>query len=154
MLNTLEQQQIDEELRHNAVPRGAVPEALKIVQRHRGWVSNEAVADVAAYLGLTRDEVDSVATGYSNIFRQPVGRHVIRLCRSVSCWLTGLNPLYARLRDELGIDYGQTTADGRFTLLPAVCLGACDRGPALMIDDDLYGPLTPETVMVVLEPYA
>jgi NADH-quinone oxidoreductase subunit E len=87
------------------------------------------------------------------IFRRPVGRHVILLCDSVSCWIMGANPLRAQLGALLGIGPGATTADGRFTLLPCACLGACDRAPALMIDDDLHVDLTPEKIAELLERY-
>ena len=153
MLTEQEQQAIAEELRHYPQPRAAVSEALKIVQRHRGWVSDESVRDIAAALSLTPDEVDSVATCYSMIFRRPVGRHVILLCDSVSCWIMGANPLQAQLSAVLGIGPGETTADGRFTLLPCACLGACDRAPALMIDDDLHVDLTPEKIGELLGRY-
>ncbi|MGB7538582.1 MAG: NADH-quinone oxidoreductase subunit NuoE [Anaerolineales bacterium] len=112
-------------------------DALKIVQRRRGWISNEALRDVAAYLGVTAEELEQVATFYSLIFRRQVGRHVIRLCDSVSCWIMGYGNLYAELTEKIGIRFGETSADGRFTLLPSSCLGACDHAPALMIDDDL-----------------
>jgi len=154
MLSEQEQQAIAEELRHYPQPRAAVSEALKIVQRHRGWVSDESVGAIAALLGLTPDEVDSVATCYSMIFRRPVGRHVILFCDSVSCWIMGANPLQAQLGAMLGIGPGETTADGRFTLLPCACLGACDRAPAMMIDDDLHVDLVPEKLGELLERYA
>ena len=153
MLTEKEKELIGEELRHYPQPRAAVSEALKIVQRHRGWVSDESVRDIAVALGLTPDEVDSVATFYSMIFRRPVGRHVILFCDSVSCWILGANPLQAQLGARLGIRPGETTADGRFTLLPCACLGACDRAPAMMIDDDLHVELTPEKIEEALARY-
>jgi len=116
-------------------------EALKIVQTHRRWVSDDQVRDIAELLGLSTTEVDSVATFYSLIFRQPVGRHVILMCDSVSCWLLGYKRLLAHLKKGYGLEFGQTTADGCFTLLPAACLGACDQAPAMMIDGELHGRL-------------
>ena len=153
MLSELEQREIDEASGENARQEAVVPEALKIVQRYRGWVSDEGVADVAAYLGMTRDEVDSIATAYNVIFRRPVGRHVILLCNSVSCWIVDYPVIYAHLKDTLGIDFGQTTADGRFTLLPSVCLGACDHAPAMLIDRELFGDLTAGKVDEILKKY-
>ena len=82
-----------------------------------------------------------------------MGRHVIRVCDSVSCWIVGYEQIRDHLRQRLQVEFGQTTADGRFTLLPIVCLGACDRAPAMMIDEDLYGNLTPEAVDAILERY-
>jgi NADH-quinone oxidoreductase subunit E len=138
MLTEEERTEIAAELLRYPERRAACIEALKIVQRRRGWVSDESLREVAALLGMTPDELDGVGTFYNLIFRQPVGRHVILLCDSVSCWIMGYERLKADLTARLGIGFGQSTSDGRFTLLPIVCLGACDRAPTLMIDEDLY----------------
>lgn len=150
MLSEEERQEIEKHLEHYAQRRAAGPEALVIVQRRRGWISDEALADVAATVEMTPDELDEVASFYNLIFRKPVGKHVILLCDSVSCWILGYESLYRHLVERLGIEFGQTTADGRFTLLPTVCLGACDHAPAMMIDDQLYGDLTPAKIDVIL----
>lgn len=141
MLSPEEIREIEHEL--SIVPKreSACIEALKAVQRHRGWVSDEGIRDVADYLGMSADEVDSVATFYNLIYRHPVGRHVILHCDSVSCWIMGGETLRDRLTKVLGIRHGETTKDGRFTLLPIQCLGTCDRAPALMIDNDLHRDL-------------
>ncbi len=153
MLTEKEIQEITTELAHAATKASASVEALNIVQRHRGWVSDEAVKDVAEMLDMTTDELDAVATFYSFIFRRPVGRHVVLVCDSISCWVMGYNPLLDMLKTKLGIGFGDTTEDKRFTLLPISCLGACDRAPALMIDEDLYGPVTPEMMEEMLVKY-
>jgi NADH-quinone oxidoreductase subunit E len=153
MLNEKETQEINSELAHCATKASASVEALNIVQRHRGWVSDEAVKGVAAMLDMTPDELDAVATFYSFIFRKPVGRHVILICDSISCWVMGYHPLLDRLETRLGITFGGTTEDKRFTLLPISCLGACDRAPAFMVDDDLYGPVSPEMMDEILRKY-
>ncbi|HET8699231.1 MAG TPA: NADH-quinone oxidoreductase subunit NuoE, partial [Gammaproteobacteria bacterium] len=111
--------------------RAACVDALKIVQRRRGWVADEPLRGIAALLGMSVDDLDAVATFYNLIYRRPVGRHVVHVCDSVSCWLMGADDVAARIRDELGARYGETTADGRLTVLPIPCLGACDRAPAL-----------------------
>jgi NADH-quinone oxidoreductase subunit E len=151
MLSDVERQEIETELQHYEHKRAACIEALKIVQRHQGWVSDESIRDIAALLEMTPDELDSVATFYNLIFRKPVGKHVILLCDSVSCWIMGYVRLREHLQARLGIRLGETTADGRFTLLPIVCLGTCDHAPALMIDNELYRDLDPEKLDVVLE---
>ncbi|MBI5091210.1 MAG: NADH-quinone oxidoreductase subunit NuoE [Candidatus Hydrogenedentes bacterium] len=133
--------------------QAAAIEALKIVQRHRGWVDDASVGDIAAVLNMTPDEVDSVATFYNLIYRRPVGRHVIRVCSSVSCYVMGYASLREHLRARWGIALGETTKDGRFTLIPNQCLGACDHAPTLMIDDDLHHDLTPESIDAILEKY-
>ena len=129
----------------------AVPEALRIVQDARGWVDDQSVRDIAELLEVSPEAVDDVATFYSLIYRRPVGRHVILLCDSISCWLTGFTDVRAHLREKLGIDFGQTTPDGRFTLLPAACLGHCEQAPAMMIDRTIYGNLTPQRIEQALE---
>ena len=126
MLTTEEQKEIEAEMTHYPVKESVCIDALKIVQRHRGWVSDDTLQDVAQFLQMSVDQLDSVATFYNLIFRKPVGRHVIFYCDSVSCWLLGCNRLRDDLSDKLGIRPGQTTPDGKFTLLPIVCLGACD----------------------------
>jgi NADH-quinone oxidoreductase subunit E len=146
-------QEINAELAHCVTKASVSVDALNIVQRHRGWVSDEDLKDVARILEMTPDELDAVATFYSFIFRRPVGRHVILVCDSISCWVMGYNPLLDIIKKSLGIDFGETTGDKRFTLLPISCLGACDRAPAMMVGDDLYGPVTPELMEEILGKY-
>jgi NADH-quinone oxidoreductase subunit E len=126
---------------------------MKIVQRYRGWLSDESIREIAEFLGMSPDDLDSVATFYNLIYRKPVGRHVILLCNSVSCWIMGYDRLRERLCRRLGIQLGETTADGRFTLLPIVCLGTCDHAPALLLDNDLHRDLSPDSVEQILESY-
>lgn len=126
-------------------------DALKIAQRSRGWVSDETLRAVAAHLDMTPAELDSVATFYNLIFRRPVGRHVILYCDSVSCWVMGFPALVEHLRQRLDIAPGETTDDGRFTLLPIPCLGNCDHAPAMMVDGELHQDLTPERIDTILE---
>ncbi len=153
MLSERETQEITAELAHAATKASASVDALNVIQRHRGWVSDEALKDVAAMLEMTAEELDAVATFYSFIFRKPVGRHVILVCDSISCWVMGYNPLLDILKIRFDIAFGETTKDKRFTLLPISCLGACDRAPAMMVDEDLYGPVTPEMMAEILEKY-
>ena len=153
MLTDEEKQEIAAELARAERPQAAAVEALKVVQARRRWVSDESLAGVAEVLGMTPAELDAVATFYSFLFRRPVGRHVVQLCDSMVCWSLGEERLLAALTAKLGITFGGTTADGRFTLLPVPCLGACDRGPALLIDEDLHGPVTPEMLDGILETY-
>lgn len=133
--------------------QAACTEALRIVQEARGWVSDESLADIAEFLGMSVHELDSVATFYNLIHRRPVGRHVIRLCSSVSCWVMGYDPLREALLKKLGVRLGEMTPDGRFTVLPHQCLGACDHGPVLMIDGDLHRDVTVESLDTLLSQY-
>jgi len=153
MLTKEEKQEINAELEHCQRPEAASVEALKIVQKNRGWISDESIHDVADQLGMTPAELDAVATFYNFIFRRPVGRHIVQICDSMVCWTMGYNPLYELLLQKLGIGPGGTTPDNRFTLLPVACLGACDRAPAMLVGDDLYGPVTPEILDGILEKY-
>lgn len=150
MLSDEERREIEAELTHHEYPRGACIEALKIVQRHRGWVSDESLAAVAELVGMTVDELDNVATFYNLIFRSPVGEHVILLCDSVSCWIMGYERIRQHLSERLGIEMGQTTADGTFTLLPMVCLGDCDHAPTMIVDETLYRNLDEAKVDEIL----
>ncbi len=154
MLSDEERREIEAELRHYDDPRAASIDALKVVQHHRGWVSDQALKDVGEFLRMTTAELDAVATFYNLIFRKPVGRHVILVCDSVSCWIMGYESMRDYMSSRLGITLGETTSDGKFTLLPIVCLGACDRAPAMMVDGDLHGDLTPEKIDAILEQYA
>lgn len=133
--------------------RGACIEAMKIVQRHRGWLSDESIRDVAEFVDMTPDDLDGVATFYNHLFRKPVGRHVIWICDSVSCWIMGYDGMLEHLQARLGVKLGETTQDGRFTLLPIQCLGACDHAPALLIDNDLHEDLTPQKFDEILGKY-
>jgi NADH-quinone oxidoreductase subunit E len=153
MLTAQEIEEIEAEYPRYEQRQAVSVEALKIVQRHRGWVSDEALADVARLLEMDVAELDAVATFYNLIFRRPTGRHVILVCDSVSCWVMGGETVRERLEARLGIGLGETTADGRFTLLPVVCLGACHQAPAMMIDDDLHHDLDPAKIDAVLETY-
>jgi NADH-quinone oxidoreductase subunit E len=154
MLSKEERQEIEKELHEYPYKHNACIGALKIVQQHRGgWVPDEGIQDIAEFLDMTPDEVDSVATFYNLIFRRPVGRHKIFMCDSVSCWIMGYERIRHHVAKRLGIDFGGTTRDGRFTMLPIQCLGTCDHAPALMVDEDLHRDLTPEKVDEILRQY-
>ena len=153
MLMPKDTEEITKLANHYAEKRGACVEALKIVQRSRGWVSDDDLHEVARALDMSADELDGVATFYNLIFRRPVGRHVILICDSVSCWIMGFEALRDRLQARLGIKFGETTKDGRFTLLPIVCLGACDHAPVMMIDGDLHRDFDSNALDEVLARY-
>ncbi len=153
MLTVEELHQIEHEISLVPARKNACIEALKIVQQNRGWISDESLKEVAEVVDMSPAELDSVATFYNLIFRQPVGRHVILLCDSISCYVMGYNEIRDQLFSKLNIQYGQTTADGCFTLLPNCCLGTCDRAPALMIDNDLYRNLTVDQLDEILTKY-
>jgi NADH-quinone oxidoreductase subunit E len=153
MLTEEEKREIEAEFPRYEQKRAVGIEALKVVQRHRGWVSDEVLREVAAFLDMTPDELDNVATFYNLIFRRPVGRHVILVCDSVTCWIMGYERLLQALQDRLQLKLGETSSDNRFTLLPIVCLGTCDHAPAMMIDEDLHQNVDPSRLEEILERY-
>jgi len=153
MLTVEEKREIEAEFARYPHRQAVALDALQIVQHHRGWVSDESIRDIAEFLRMSSAELDGLATFYNLVYRKPVGRHVIKICDSVSCWIMGYENLRDHIMRKLEIRMGETTPDGRLTLLPIVCLGACDGAPAMMVDSDLHLNLTPETVDRILESY-
>jgi NADH-quinone oxidoreductase subunit E len=153
LLTAEEEKEINEEAQHYPRKEAVCIDAMLIVQRRRGWVSDEAIRDLAELLGMTTADLDGVATFYNLIRRKPVGRHVALICDSVSCWIMGCERVRDQLCSKLGATLGSSTADGRFTLLPIVCLGACDHAPAMLIDGDLHVDLDEHRIDQVLEKY-
>ena len=153
VLSDSERSAIEHELHHYEDSRAASIGALKIVQEARGWVPDGAIAAIGAIIGIPASDVEGVATFYSQIFRQPVGRHIIRVCDSMVCYIGGHESVVSSIQQKLGIGLGETSSDGRFTLLPVCCLGNCDKAPALMIDDHTFGDVQPDGVAKLLENY-
>ncbi len=145
-LSAEEVEAIEAEIAHLPDRESAAIEAMRIVQEKRGWISDESLAGIARLLGMSVEALDSIATFYNLIFRKPVGRHVIMLCDSVSCYVMGCDKVRIALCDQLGVSMGETTPDGRFTVLPIVCLGACDRAPVMTIDEELITNLSSDTL--------
>jgi len=153
VLSETERSAIEHEMHHYEDSRAATIEALKIVQKARGWVPDGACDAIGEILGIPASDVEGVATFYSQIFRVPVGRHIIRVCDSMTCYIGGHESVLDSIRNEIGIEPGQTSTDGRFTLIPVCCLGNCDKAPALMIDDDTFGDVQPGGIAQLLEAY-
>lgn len=125
-------------------------EALKVVQAHRGWISDESLDAIAQLLTISTAQLEGVATFYNLIYRRPVGHYVIHICDSISCHLSGYQQVLEAIKSHLNIDYGQTTEDGFFTLLSNVCLGGCDKAPVMMIGKKHYEYLTPDKAISIL----
>jgi NADH-quinone oxidoreductase subunit E len=142
---------IEERISRTGHPRELVVDVMFDLQEHYGYLSDEAVEETAALLGLSPLEVEELATFYTFIYREPVGKYVIHLCDSVICWMEGYESLRDFLCRKLGIRMGETTPDGLFTLLPVCCIGYCDRAPAMLINRKVYGFLTPERIDDILE---
>jgi len=150
-LTEQERAEIEREASHYPNRQAATIEALKIVQKYQRWVSDGKVKAIAELLEVSPDAVDAVATFYNRIYRRPVGDRVLALCDSVSCWLLGAERLMTHACQRLRIQPGQTTTDGRFTLLPTPCLGACDKAPVMKLEDQLLTHLNPEAMDRILE---
>ena len=112
-LSDLELEEINKEIAHAPYRHAVAIDALKIVQAHRGWVSDESVKAIARHLDMSAEELDGIATFYNLIFRQPVGDKVILLCNSVTCWIKGYDKLQQQISEQLGITLGETTADNQ-----------------------------------------
>lgn len=126
---------------------------LHLCQEQEGWCSPEIVAYVARTLNVSTAHVQGVVTFYTMFLKEPPGRHVIWVCRTLSCELTGARGIQQHIEHKLGIHAGQTSADGAFTLLKAECLAACGQGPMVQIDDEFHENLTTEKVDVLLETF-
>ena len=145
-LTAQEVTEIESEISHLPNRPSAAIDALKIVQSYRGWISDESLSAIAEMLGMSVAELDGIATFYNLIYRQPVGDKVILYCDSVSCWLMDGDVVCEKIKQKLGVDYGGTTADNKYTLLPVTCLGDCDHAPAMMVGDELHHDLTTDNI--------
>ncbi|MGV6807445.1 MAG: NADH-quinone oxidoreductase subunit NuoE [bacterium] len=147
LISPLSQQELDEidhEISHAPSRPAVAIDALKIVQKYRGWVSDESLAALARHLEMSASELDSVATFYNHIYRKPVGDNIVLLCNSVSCWVMGCGGLQRQIEDVLQVPPGGTTADNQCTFIPVPCLGACDKAPVLMVNETLYENVAPD----------
>lgn len=142
---------LEKQISHADHPRELVVDVMLAFQDHYGYLSDEAVAAAAVMLGMSPLEIEEVATFYTFIYREPVGKYVIHVCDSVICWMDGYESIKDYLCKKLDIELGGTTADGLFTLLPVCCIGYCDRSPAMLINRKVYGNLTPEKIDAILE---
>jgi NADH-quinone oxidoreductase subunit E len=132
--------------------QSAVMSALWIAQAEKGWLSTDTMDFIAGYLGMPPIAVYEVATFYSMLYLKPTGRHKITLCTNLSCQLQGADKIAEHLKAKLGVDFGATTEDGRFTLMQAECMGACCDGPLCLHNNEkMLTHLTPETVDALLD---
>ncbi|SDJ82722.1 NADH-quinone oxidoreductase subunit NuoE [Microbulbifer yueqingensis] len=143
-LTAEEKREIDREFAYYEDKGSVGLEALRLVQRHRGWISDETLYAISDYLGISPTQLESIATCYQMIFRQPVGQEVLFLCKSSSCWIMGCERLQHHLQQKLQIAPGETTSDGMFTLLETPCLGDCDKAPVMMVGEEMHRHLTEE----------
>lgn len=131
--------------------RSALLPALHVAQNQIGWVSREAMEEVAALLAIDADQVEEVATFYTMYYTEPVGTYVLEVCKTTPCAYLGADEIIDYISRKLGIEPGETTADGMFTLLRVECLAACHRAPVMQVNHRYYQDLTPERVDLLLE---
>lgn len=124
---------------------------LHLCQEQEGWCSPEVIEFVAKALDVTTAHVQGVVTFYTMFQQKPVGKHVVWVCRTLSCEITGAKGIQEHLEKKLGCHAGETTADGEFTLLKAECLAACGQGPMIQLDDDFHENLTPAKVDAIID---
>jgi NADH:ubiquinone oxidoreductase subunit E len=150
-----QQQQIQDEVRtlaeRHGRARSALVPILQDIQRKHASVSDFAMQVIADELHIHPAEVYGVVSFYAFLHHEPRGRFQVRLCGTISCDLAGKARVARQLENELGIRFGETTADGRFSLEWASCLGMCDQGPALLVNDRVYTRVTPDQVHQIVE---
>lgn len=142
---------IEELVRRYPKKEAALLPVLHVIQRDKGYISPEAEEWAAATLGLPPLRVREVLSFYALLRRRPAGKYVIQVCRNISCFLAGSEDIVGHLESKLGVKPGETTADGKFTLLAVECLGNCDHAPCLMVNDDDHGPVSKDAVDAILK---
>ena len=151
MLPELIRKRLADNIAETEHPRELVVDVLFAMQDHYGWLSDDAVAEAADLLSMTPLEVEELATFYTFLYREKVGKYVIHICDSLLCWMNGGESLKDHLCERLGVDLGGTSADGLFTLLPVCCIGYCDLSPAMLINRKVYGSLTREKIDGIID---
>ncbi len=126
---------------------------LKEAQNRFGYLSPEVIGELAESLDISISEVYGVATFYSFLSTKPQGRNVIKICRSLPCFLKNSQMIIESVQKEIRIEPGETTPDRRFSLQLTNCIGACDKAPAMMINDEIYGDLTPRKIAGILKAF-
>jgi NADH-quinone oxidoreductase subunit E len=146
MYSEANEKKIDQLLTHYPVKRSAILPALFIAQEEHGYVTDEDVKYLARRLEMRVNEVEEVVTFYTMFSRRPIGKYKLQVCRTISCMLNGCQQITDHIRQKLGIEVGQTTSDGKFTLQEVECLGYCDLAPVLQVNFDYHEKVTPERV--------
>jgi len=145
------ERQVDALVARYPVPKAALLPVLWEVQRRNGWIDPQSVEWVGRRLGVSPAHVHGAVTFYTMYRQRPVGRHHIQVCTTLSCMLRGSDELLAHLERRLGIRVGETTPDGKFSLVRVECLGSCGTAPMLQINDDYHEDLTPERLDRILD---
>src|ERR1700687_4721806 len=133
------------------IARSAIMPALYIAQREEGYITQQALLAVAEAIGLTVDDVESVATFYTMYYQHPPGKKVIKVCTSISCYLRGCDAVVGHLEKRLGIKLGETSADGNYTLMTAECLASCATAPVLQVNDEFVENITLDMIDALVD---
>ncbi len=150
-LSPLEKERLTTLLQHCVTPAAITIDALMICQRERGWISDETLAAIAKFIGISISDLDSVATFYNLIFRQQVARIVLHPCNGMACQLLGSDKIEEKISQYLGICAGETDNDKQFTLVPLPCLGACDKAPIMIADRKLFQLMEIDKIPQILQ---
>ncbi|QJC32617.1 NADH-quinone oxidoreductase subunit NuoE [Enterobacteriaceae endosymbiont of Donacia dentata] len=153
ILNEKELKIINKIKNHYKCNNAAILEILIFFQKKYGWISDEIIIFISDILNVHPSEIDSIATFYSQIFRSPVGKYVIKYCDSIVCYITGYKKILKNITTKLKILPGQTTTDNLFTLIPICCLGHCENSPVIMINEKIYNSLTINSFNKILDKY-
>lgn len=151
MLSEKTRQAIFELQKQYPVKRSALIPALHLAQAEAGYLPLDVQAEVAGLFGIEPNEVNAIVTFYDMFFDEPVGKHIIHVCKNVSCMLRGGENVLAKLCNKLHIEPKGTTADGEFTVIPCECMAACDRAPMMLVDDKVVGPVAETDLDRILE---
>jgi NADH-quinone oxidoreductase subunit E len=131
--------------------RSALIPSLHLAQKEAGYISHEAICEIARIFDLSPNEVHEVVSFYTMFHKKPVGKYVIQVCTNISCLICSAEEIVAHLTKRLGIELGETSADKKYTLLEVECLGSCGTSPVIQINDDYYEDLTPDKVDRILD---
>ncbi|MBD3370954.1 NADH-quinone oxidoreductase subunit NuoE [Candidatus Fermentibacteria bacterium] len=139
--------------RYDGQPGELIP-LLQSAQDHFGYIPRRAISYIASVTGIPESEVYGVITFYSQFRLRPMGKYVIRACAGTACHVSGASSILDAIQDELGVESGETTEDGLFTLTSVACLGCCSLAPVVMVNDETFGRLTPASVRKVVKEIA
>ncbi len=151
LLTAETRKRIEELMSRYPKPRSAILPALHVVQEQLGWVPEEAQAEVAEMFQMPAAEVASLVTFYYMYHRKPVGKYVLKVCRSISCWLRNSDALEHNLCEHLGVEVGEMTEDGMFTVVHGECLAGCVHAPVMQVNDRFMERVDPDKVPEIIE---
>jgi NADH-quinone oxidoreductase E subunit len=151
MLSETTCQQIQALIKRYPQKRSALIPSLQLAQKEVGYISTETMCEIAQIFDLSPNEVHEVASFYTMFYKKPMGKYVIQVCTNISCLLCNAEGIVEHLTRKLGIALGETTPDGKYTLLEVECLGSCGTSPVIQINEDYYEELSPEKVDRILD---